>query len=472
MIVPQFLKAKKVAVMGLGVTGLSICKALREADAHLCAWDDQEEARSKASQKDIPLVNLYEADFSEIDYLLWSPGIPAYFPETHPIITKANAHQTVIATDIDILALSQPQARYVCITGTNGKSTTTALIHHILEQSGLKTSCGGNLGTAALTLDPLGADGVYVLELSSYQLEMSGFLQSDVSILLNITEDHLSHHGTIAEYVKAKVKLFEMTKKDGTAIIGIEEPETKAIYDQFQQSGQIKNLHALCVNQAYEGLPRMRDGWLCDELTDHEPFSSDFNEMSALRGAHNHQNALAAYIACRAIGLSAYEIISHIRSFPGLRHRQQLVKTINRIEIVNDSKATNPDAASKALSCYDSIFWLIGGVPKSDQSGSFDCFDPFYAKIKKAYLYGESAALFEPWLKEKMAVERFKTLDDAFLKASQDAIDSGIEGGTILLSPACASFDQFKNFEHRGDYFINLVEQHFSGQKQVGVIYD
>lgn len=472
MIVPQFLKAKKVAVMGLGVTGLSICEALRQADAQLMAWDDQEEARTRAAQNGIPLVNLYEADFSAIDYLLWSPGIPAYYPETHPLIQKANAHKTRIATDIDVLALSQPKARYVCITGTNGKSTTTALIHHILEQSGMKTSCGGNLGTAALTLEPLDADGVYVLELSSYQLEMSQFLKSDISILLNITEDHLSHHGTMADYVKAKAKLFELTKKEGTAIIGIEEPETKVIYDRFSQSGQIQNVHALCVNQVYEGFPRMRDGWLCDELSNQEPFSSDFNEMSALRGAHNHQNALAAYIACRAIGLSAFEVISHIRSFPGLHHRQQLVTKINRIEIINDSKATNPDAASKALSCYDSIFWLIGGVPKSDQSSSFDCFNPFLSKIKKAYLYGESAGLFEPWLNKKLTVERFETLDEAFFKASQDAIESGVEGGTILLSPACASFDQFKNFEHRGDYFMNLVEQHFSGQKQVGVIYD
>lgn len=472
MIVPQFLKAKKIAVMGLGITGLSICESLKKADAKLIAWDDQEEARTKAAQKEISLMNLYEADFADIDYLLWSPGIPAYYPEIHPLIVKAKAHQTVIATDIDILTLAQPQARYVCITGTNGKSTTTALIHHILEQSGLKTSCGGNLGTAALTLDPLGADGVYVLELSSYQLEMSESLQSDVSILLNITEDHLSHHGTMAEYIKAKAKLFEMTKKDGAAIIGIEKPETKAIYDQFTQSGKIKNVHALCVNQVYDGLPRMRDGWLCDELPNQEPFSSDFNEMSALRGAHNHQNALAAYIACRALGLPAFEVISHIRSFPGLKHRQQLVTKINRIEIINDSKATNPDAASKALSCYDSIFWLIGGVPKSDQSSSFDCFDPFYTKIKKAYLYGESADLFEPWLTQKLTVARFKTLDEAFLQASQDAIEAGLEGGTILLSPACASFDQFKNFEHRGDYFMDLVQQHFSGQKQVGVIYD
>lgn len=471
MIVPTFLKDKHIAIMGLGITGLATCRALQEAGAHLYCYDDHEKSRENASKQGFPIHNLYELDFEKLDWLIWSPGIPTLYPEPHILHIKAQKHNVQTGSDIDLLALAQPDAKYICITGTNGKSTTTALIHHILHEAGFKAECGGNLGTAVMDLAPLGKDGIYVLELSSYQLEISQQLKADIGILLNISEDHLKHHANMKNYIAAKQQLFITMKQEGTAIIGVDDPDAEQILHDCKAQNHPKKIMPLCVNNPLPVMPRITEGWLCDDYHG-TPSSTDLGTLDTLKGSHNHQNALAAYIACREIGMNPPEIIHHIHSFPGLPHRQQLVKKINRIDIINDSKATNPDAASKALSCYDNIFWLIGGQAKSNDPNTLDCFKPYLQGIKHVYLYGEAAKPFEKWFSDQLDTKTFATLEDAFSDAAKDALLMRDEQSTILLSPACASFDQYKNFEERGDHFIKLVENYTAYQKEAGLIYD
>ena len=434
---------RPVAVLGLGKSGLVAARALAAGGAEVWAWDDDEGKR-----KALATTDLYKCDWSRPSALVLSPGIPQRYPAPHPIASQANAAKVPIIGEVELLFRAQPKATYVGITGTNGKSTTTALIGHLLRRAGKRAEVGANLGTPALALAPLEAGGIYVLEMSSYQLELVPMARFDVAVLLNITPDHLDRHGGMAGYIAAKRRIFDRQFPQDYAVIGIDDEHCRAIREGLAG----RHVIAVAIGREASSAITVRDGILSDE-TGREIM--DLAKAPALPGPHNWQNAAAAFAVGRALGLSTAAITAGIETYPGLPHRQELILTREGVRFINDSKATNADATAKALACYDPIYWILGGRPKET---GLDELEPFYPRIAKAYLIGEAAADFEKRLTaRKIPTRQCGTLDRAVAEAAADAVAGGSGGAVVLLSPACASFDQFANFEERGERFRSLV---------------
>ncbi|HXP12485.1 MAG TPA: UDP-N-acetylmuramoyl-L-alanine--D-glutamate ligase, partial [Stellaceae bacterium] len=385
--------------------------------------------------------------------LVLSPGIPHTFPKPHPVADLARRAGLPIIGDIELLALACKEARFAGITGTNGKSTTTALIAHILKEAGRNVAVGGNLGFPALLLEALGKNGIYVLELSSYQLELTSSLALDVAVLLNVTPDHLGRHGGMAGYIEAKKRVFRNQTSRASAIIGVDDEICRGIFAALKSAGRQKTVPISAEASAPGGV-YVQGGKLIDDLDGQAKPMLDLAQMPHLPGRHNGQNAAASYAAARALGLDAAAAIAGIKSFPGLAHRQELIAEIDFVRYVNDSKATNADAAEKALACYADIYWIAGGQPKEDGIGGLA---PLFPRIRKAFLIGEAAESFAKTLAGRVACEISGTLDQAVLRAHQAALEERRQGAVVLLSPACASFDQFKDFEERGERFRALV---------------
>ncbi len=444
MITVPFLAGKTVAVMGLGKSGTATVRALLAGGARVLAWDDGEAARRAAAAEGIALVDLHAHAAEGIDLLVWSPGIPHTFPTVHPVAAKARAAGLPPVCDVDLLARARPEARFLAVTGTNGKSTTTTLLAHVLAAAGHQVAAGGNLGTAALAMPDLEADGRYVLELSSYQLELVPHLRLAAGVMLNITPDHLGRHGGMDGYVAAKRTLFDRLAPGAAAVIGIDDAPSAAMAEDLEAKGlrvvRISAERALAAGvSAPEGV-LLEDGVaVCD-----------LRPIARLPGRHNWQNACAAYAMARADGVPAEAIAAALATYPGLAHRQELVATVDGVAYVNDSKATNADAAEKALVCYERIRWIIGGQAKE---GGIAPLEPYFPRIARAYLIGEAAPLFAATLAGKADFVPCGTLETAVARAAADARP----GEVVLLSPACASWDQFKSFEHRGEVFRQLV---------------
>jgi UDP-N-acetylmuramoylalanine--D-glutamate ligase len=451
--VPSFAGVP-VAVMGLGKSGLAAARALIAGDAEVWAWDDSAGRRETAAAAGIPLVDLYRQDLHGAATLVLSPGIPHEFPAPHPVARRAREAGLEIIGEVELLARSQPEATYVGITGTNGKSTTTALIGHILGLTHHAVQVGGNLGTPALALDPLGEGGVYVLEMSSYQLELTHSLVFDVAVLTNITPDHLDRHGGMEGYVAAKRRIFDRQTASSTALVGVDDAPSRAIFEMLAGEREQVILPISAEHRADGGV-YVLDGILHDDIEGDETPVADLSVIPTLPGRHNWQNAAAAYAAARAMGVAPALIAGCLRSFPGLPHRQELIATIDGLRYVNDSKATNADAAEKALLCYDHVYWIAGGRPKA---GGITALAPHFGRIRHAYLIGEAADEFARTLEGRVLYTKTVTLERALAAASADARREKIEGAVVLLSPACASFDQFADFEARGDAFRTLVE--------------
>jgi UDP-N-acetylmuramoylalanine--D-glutamate ligase len=433
MIALDNITGKKFAILGLGKTGLATAAALRASKADFVLWDDNAAAHSEADKAGYKTADLTEVDAKSFTALIMSPGIPHTYPSPHPAAAHFKAASVPIIGDIELLFRACPKATYIGITGTNGKSTTTALIAHILKTAGRKVQVGGNLGTPVLALDPLGADGIYVLELSSYQLELIEQNPIRVAVLLNITPDHLDRHGGMEGYVAAKRRIIA-TQSPQTLVIGSGEPETRALALQAGKQGNIHIEHI--EDSGLEKLIAQAD-------------------LPTLPGSHNWQNAGAAFLACRALGIEDKNILQGLRSFPGLDHRQQLIREIADVRFVNDSKATNADAASKALACYENIYWIIGGKPKE---GGLDGLESLMPRVRHAFIIGAATKNFAEWCeKNKVTHTICGTLDVALQKAATMAWHDKAPGAVVLLSPACASFDQFANFEERGRKFADMV---------------
>jgi len=458
--VTQF-RNQKVAVLGLARSGLASAASLQRGGATVMAWDDAAAKRDAAARAGLPIVDLGAADFASARALVLSPGIPHSYPKPHPVAAKARAAGVPIIGDIELLALAQRQAHFTGITGTNGKSTTTALVGHILAQAGRKAQAGGNLGVPVLLLEALGADGVYVLELSSYQLELTESLVLDVAILLNITPDHLDRHGGMAGYVAAKRRVFRGQGAKQTAIIGIDDDICRGIFAELQRAGR-QRIVPISVRGVAPGGVYLAGGHLIDDLDGAAKPVLDMKEAPLLPGPHNGQNAAAAYAAARALGCGVAACVDGIKSFPGLAHRQEPVATIDGIRYINDSKATNADAAEKAIACYDDVYWIAGGRAKEDGIGALA---PLFPRIRRAFLIGEAAPAFAATLEGRVPFEIDLTLDRALAAARQAALTERHKGAVVLLSPACASFDQFRDFEERGARFRALVE-HLPGRRQ------
>ena len=455
MIDLSLFSSRRIAVMGLARSGLASVSALVGAGAEVLAWDDNEARRAEAEALGATVTDLAAIDWSGIDLAVWSPGIPHSFPVPHPAAIAAKAAGVALVCDIELLALACPQARFVGITGTNGKSTTTALVGHILKQAGRKAEIGGNLGMAALTLAPLGADGIYVLELSSYQIELLRAARFDVAALLNITPDHLDRHGGFDGYVAAKRHLFDQLPADGTAIIGLDDETTRGVAQALGRTILSRGVTGISAYRPVVGGvyvdAAIGGGRLIDARNGSARTILDLAEAPALPGSHNWQNAACAFAICAALGVAAEAIAAGIRSFPGLAHRQERVAVLDGVTFVNDSKATNAEATEKALACYERTYWIAGGRAKE---GGIAALAPHFGRVRHAYLIGESAESFAATLEGRLTYSRCGTLAEAVAAAAKDARGTG---GVVLLSPAAASFDQFDSFEQRGDRFRALV---------------
>jgi UDP-N-acetylmuramoylalanine--D-glutamate ligase len=457
MIPLPFLKDRTVAVMGLGISGLSAVRALVASGANVCGWDDDEKKHDAARLAGAEIVDLRDCDWTRPVLLVWSPGIPHTWPKPHPVAEAARRAGRPMVSDVDILARACPEAIFVGITGTNGKSTTTSLIAHILREAGRKIAVGGNLGTPALDLEPLDASGIYVLEMSSYQLELSPAVAFGVAILLNVTPDHLSRHGGMEGYIVAKRRIFDHQAPPRAAIIGLDDAPCRAIHDRLVSSAGHQVI-PISAERALNGGIHAENGTLFDDRPGEAGRIVDLAAIPTLPGRHNWQNASAAYAACRSLGLSAAAIVTGLSSYPGLAHRQELVAEINGVRYVNDSKATNADAAAKALDCYDEVYWIAGGLPKE---GGILALSPYFPRIRHAFLIGQAANDFAATLGEKVPHTMAGDLATAVDEARRMAESQG-KKPVVLLSPACASWDQFKSFEERGDVFRRLVQREAS----------
>ena len=434
---------QRFAVVGLGRNGTAAAKALAALGAYVAVWDDTPEARATAT---LPLCDPAQG-LSGFDALVLSPGIPHTLPTPHAAATAARAAGIPILSDAELLfratRATGRRTRFAGITGTNGKSTTTALLHHILTTAGIPSAAGGNLGTAALALPMLPDNGVYVLEMSSYMLERLDTLAFDAACLLNLGPDHLDRHGDMAGYTAAKLHVFDRQAPDAITVLGIDDPDTAALA-ATRPCTTISGEHPAAV-------------W-CDgtHLRDTHGLILAMAEAPTLPGPHNAQNAAAATAMARHLGASDDAIRRGLRTYPGLPHRQQLVATMGGIAWVNDSKATNADAAARALACYDRIVWIAGGTAKA---GGIEPLRPFLPRIVHTLLIGCDAPALARTLDDANASYSTPgTLDAAVAEARRIAPMLGAT--TVLLSPACASWDQFTGYDARGDRFRDLVLAH------------
>lgn len=442
-------KGVTIAVFGLARSGLVAAEALQKGGAFVWAWDDSEDCRAAAAARGIPLVDLYQQDLRAVQLLVLSPGVPLHHPKPHPIALKARSVDCEIIGDIDLLGRVQKSARYVGITGTNGKSTTTALIGHILATTDRTVEVGGNLGVPVLSLKSLAKDGTYVLEMSSYQLDLTSSIVFDVGILLNISPDHLDRHGGMSGYVAAKETIFRGQGETDTAIIGIDDPVCSDIYDRLQRKFA-QQIIPISTEKKPTGGVYVENGIIIDDISGGKEKAVDLTSIPTLPGEHNWQNAAAAYAAARVMGVTAAEIAQAMQSYPGLSHRQERIAYVEDVLYINDSKATNVDSTAKALACYTNIYWIAGGRSKE---GGFEPLELLLPHVRSAYLIGESADLIADFLAGKVTYHLCGNLMAAVQRAHQDALADHLENPIVLLSPACASFDQFKDFEDRGNHF-------------------
>jgi UDP-N-acetylmuramoylalanine--D-glutamate ligase len=449
-------RGKRVAVFGLARSGTACIEALRLGGAEVFAWDDSAPAVEKARAAGFPIANLHELDFATLHALVLSPGVPLTHPEPHWTVLKARHAGIEVIGDTEIFAreAAVAGARIVGITGTNGKSTTTALIGHVLGQAGLDVEVGGNIGKAVFLLRQPASGMVYVLELSSFQIDLMPGLKPDVGILTNLTPDHLDRHGTMENYAAVKARMFARQGPGSTALCGVDDEWCMGIAEQARATGA--DLRAVSVVRDLDDGLTAHDGILRDKRKGHVEAEIDLRGMAALKGRHNWQNACMAYGAARALGVAVPAIERAMQSFPGLAHRMQQVARAGGIAFINDSKATNADAAEKALSSFENIYWIAGGIAKS---GGIEPLRPLFPRVARSYLIGQAAEQFAATLGSAMPVENCGTLEKAVATALRDALAEKRPGAVVLLSPACASFDQYPNFEVRGDAFVKAVSQ-------------
>ncbi len=462
MIAVQGHEGQQVAVLGLGRSGLATCAALSAGGAIPLAWDESPEARAKAEATGLALTDLARVDWSRVAALITSPGIPHLYPAPNRIIATALAAGVPVDNDIGLffrsfstsatMEFDQPP-KLVAVTGSNGKSTTTALIHHILIEAGRPAQMAGNIGTGVLAIDPPADGEVVVLELSSYQTDLARALTPDIAVFTNLSPDHLDRHGGMGGYFAAKRRLFAEGGPD-RAVIGVDEIEGQYLAGQLAQAPEDTRVIRISSGQKLAG-PGWnvfaRKGYLAEYRRGKQVASIDLRSLKGLPGAHNHQNACAAYAVARSLGLAPRLIEDALASFTGLPHRSQLVAEVGGVRYVNDSKATNTESAAQALQAFERIRWIAGGLGKE---GGIASLAPHLAHVAKAYLIGHSARDFALQLGETPH-EICETMERAVAAAMREAAP----GDVVLLAPAAASFDQYPDFEQRGEAFMAAVRK-------------
>ncbi|WP_449044587.1 UDP-N-acetylmuramoyl-L-alanine--D-glutamate ligase [Paracoccus versutus] len=462
MIPVQGVQNQTIAVLGLGRSGRATAAALAAGGARVVVWDDGLDTREQAAADGMTVLDLTrDANWDGISALITSPGIPHLYPKPHPVIAKAYELGVPVDNDVGLFFRSFATAewerfdttpRVIAVTGSNGKSTTTALIHHILKEAGRPTQIGGNIGTGVLSLEPAHDGEVVVLELSSYQTDLARALTPDVAVFTNLSPDHLDRHGGLGGYFAAKRRLFAEGGPD-RAVIGVDEPEGRYLAGQLAMAPSDDRVIRISSGQKLDHFGWSvfaRKGFLSEYRKGRQAGSIDLREVKGLPGEHNHQNACAAYAATRAVGIAPREIERAFHSFQGLPHRSQTVAEIGGVAWVNDSKATNVDAAAKALAAFPRIRWIAGGMGKD---GGIEALAPFLGNVTKAYLIGHSARDFALQIGQTPH-EIAETMEQAVARAAAEAQP----GETVLLAPAAASFDQYPNFEKRGEHFTALVQ--------------
>jgi UDP-N-acetylmuramoylalanine--D-glutamate ligase len=451
----------RVGVLGLGRSGLAVARALAAGGAVPVVWDDGAEARARAEAEGfVPEDIGRDKVLAGLAALVVSPGIPHLYPAPHRAIARALELGVPVDNDIGLFFRSLGQAdwaafdtapRVVAVTGSNGKSTTTALIHHILTEAGRPAQMGGNIGRGVFDLDPPGDGAVVVLELSSYQTELARALTPDVAVFTNLSPDHLDRHGGIGGYFAAKARLFTLGGPD-RSVIGVDEAEGRFLAGALSMGPQDDRVIRVSAGSRLEGFGWAvfaRKGFLAEWRKGRQVAAVDLRPMPGLPGAHNHQNACAAWAAARALGLAPREIEAALATFRGLPHRSQLVRERRGVRFVNDSKATNADAAARALAAFPRIRWIAGGLGKE---GGIAALAPFLGSVVKAYLIGHSAREFALQLGDTP-----HALCETMARAVAMAAEEAEPGDTVLLAPAAASFDQYRDFEARGEDFMALV---------------
>jgi UDP-N-acetylmuramoylalanine--D-glutamate ligase len=447
---------KTVAVFGLGKSGLLAAGALIKGGAKVIVFDDNEKSVADAQFAGLKAQNLREVDWSAVSALLLAPGVPLTHPKPHWSVMLARKNDVEVIGDIELFcrerAASGLNCPLVAITGTNGKSTTTALTSHLLRSAGRDVQMGGNIGVPALALEPFADSRTYVLEISSYQVDLAHSLHATVGVLLNVSEDHLDRHGTMENYAALKMLVLAAVENGGTAVVAVDDRYTREAATRIERAG--KTLVRVSASTP------LRDGYYAEgtrivraKANNAHPVAQ-LTGIGSLRGQHNAQNAACAIAACVALGVDLGAIQKGLASFPGLAHRMQEVGRKGNVLFVNDSKATNADSAAKALGSFHDIYWIAGGKPKT---GGITSLAKFFPRIRKAYLIGEAAGEFGKTLDGVVPYEMSGIMSAAVDAAGRDAEGSGLKEAVVLLSPACASFDQFRNFEVRGQAFTELV---------------
>jgi UDP-N-acetylmuramoylalanine--D-glutamate ligase len=447
---------KAVAVFGLGGSGLASCHALRAGGAEVIAGDDNPENVAKAAQEGFVTSDLRQESWQKFAALVLTPGAPLTHPAPHWSVLRAREAGIEVIGDIELFCRERrrhaPDSPFVAITGTNGKSTTTALIAHLMRFAGFDSQMGGNIGTAILSLEPPRMGRVHVVEMSSYQIDLAPSLDPSVAILLNISEDHIDRHGTLKNYAAVKERLVAGVQRQGSAIVGVDDGWCRDIADRIERAGKrvirvsVRNPLPDGIYVEHETVVRASGGARSE--------ISRLGGIGSLRGLHNAQNAACAAACALAMDIKLDVLQNGLRSFPGLAHRMEQVGRRGNVLFVNDSKGTNADAAAHALSSFADIFWIAGGRSKA---GGITTLSEYFPRIRKAYLIGEAAPEFANTLGNRVAHEISETLDVAVAHAAQDAEALGLADAVVLLSPACASFDQYRNFEIRGAKFRDLV---------------
>ncbi len=457
--VPGF-EGKTVAVFGLARTGLAAARALVAGGARVAVWDEKPASRDLAAAEGFAVVDLSTADWSQFAALMLSPGVPLTHPAPHWTVEKAKAAGVEIVGDMELFARAVNAApehrrpKIVAITGTNGKSTTTALIGHVCAQAGRDVRIGGNIGVGVLDLEDMHGGAVYVLEMSSYQLDLTSSLHADVTVILNISPDHLERHGSMDGYIAAKRRILLNQGKGDTAVIGVDDAWGQQICTEITAANR-RTIVPISASKAMGRGIYVLNGLLYDAMGERAWEVADLNQARSLPGRHNGQNAAAAYAAAKGLGIAPEEAARYLLTFPGLAHRMETVATLGRVRFVNDSKATNSDAARQALLSYPKLFWIAGGRAKTD---GIEPLEDLVPRIAKAYLIGEAGPEFAKTLQGKTPAVECGTLDPAVAQAFADASACG-KDAVVLLSPACASFDQFADFEERGEAFRAAVQR-------------
>jgi UDP-N-acetylmuramoylalanine--D-glutamate ligase len=448
---------RKVALFGLGGSGRASASALLAGGADVVAFDDSVERVEEASHAGIPTADLRQIDWSKMAALILSPGVPLTHPAPHWTAGLAQAAAVEVIGDIELFCRERrrhaPDAPFIAITGTNGKSTTTALIAHLLKTAGNDVQLGGNIGTAILSLEPPRNGRTHVIECSSYQIDLAPTLDPSVGVLINVSEDHLDRHGTLRTYAAVKERLVAGVQPNGTAVVGVDDEWCQAVADRLERAGK-RTVRVSVRRPLADGL-YVEAEQIIQAAGGAGRALALLGNIGSLRGIHNAQNAACAAAAALAAGLDGRAIQRGLWSFPGLAHRMEEIGRKGNVLFVNDSKATNADSAAQALACFQNVFWIAGGKAKTGGIGSLGRFFP---RIRKAYLIGEAAPQFAETLAGNVTHEVAEKLDCAVALAAQDAESSGLADAVVLLSPACASFDQFPNFEVRGDSFRALVK--------------